>query len=101
MILRNLCTNQAAFTLSTVYFMDLVLFYLDTFLWYVIWGTVLSIVRSFILGLSISTPWPEIYCTSTKTDLCQVIGHGRYGSQIQAQSVGQPDLGCCHYIDVS
>ena len=58
---NNLCTNQAAFTLTIMYIMDLVLFFLDTFLWYVIWSTVLSIARSFILGLSIWTPWCEIY----------------------------------------
>ena len=58
---NNLCTNQAAFTLTIMYIMDLVLFFLDIFLWYVIWSTVLSIARSFILGLSIWTPWREIY----------------------------------------
>ncbi|KAF9011974.1 1,3-beta-glucan synthase [Cyathus striatus] len=56
-----LCTNQAAFTLTIMYIMDLVLFFLDTFLWYIIWNTVLSIGRSFTLGLSIWTPWQDIY----------------------------------------
>jgi 1,3-beta-glucan synthase len=56
-----LCTNQAAFTLTIMYFMDLVLFFLDTFLWYIIWNTVFSIARSFTLGLSIWTPWKDIY----------------------------------------
>lgn len=56
-----LCTNQAAFTLTIMYIMDLVLFFLDTFLWYIIWNTVFSIGRSFVLGLSIWTPWKEIY----------------------------------------
>jgi len=32
-----LCTNQVAFTLTIMYVMDLVLFFLDTFLWYVIY----------------------------------------------------------------
>jgi 1,3-beta-glucan synthase len=61
--------------------MDLVLFFLDTFLWYVIWNTVFSIARSFALGLSIwvsraspsdqvkdymlitvsQTPWKDIF----------------------------------------
>ena len=41
--------------------MDLCLFFLDTFLWYVIWNTVFSIARSFSLGLSIWTPWKDIY----------------------------------------
>ncbi|TFK29456.1 1,3-beta-glucan synthase [Coprinopsis marcescibilis] len=58
---RALCTNQAAFTLTIMYIMDLILFFLDTFLWYIIWNTVYSIARSFILGLSIWTPWVDIY----------------------------------------
>ncbi|KIK37332.1 glycosyltransferase family 48 protein [Suillus luteus UH-Slu-Lm8-n1] len=36
-------------------------FFLDTFLWYIIWNTAFSIARSFILGLSIWTPWKNIY----------------------------------------
>ncbi|KAK0223683.1 1,3-beta-glucan synthase [Armillaria fumosa] len=56
-----LCTNQAAFTLTIMYIMDLALFFLDTFLWYIIWNTVFSIGRSFSLGLSIWTPWKDIY----------------------------------------
>ncbi|KAJ6511511.1 1,3-beta-glucan synthase [Mycena vitilis] len=56
-----LCRNQVAFTLAIMYLMDLVLFFLDTFLWYVIWNTVFSIGRSFTLGLSIWTPWADIY----------------------------------------
>ncbi|KAJ3927389.1 MAG: 1,3-beta-glucan synthase component FKS1 [Lentinula lateritia] len=58
---NGLCTNQAAFTLTIMYLMDLVLFFLDTFLWYIIWNTVMSIGRSFFLGLSIWTPWEDIF----------------------------------------
>ncbi|KAI0767675.1 1,3-beta-glucan synthase [Fomes fomentarius] len=56
-----LCRNQAAFTLALMYIMDLVLYFLDTFLWWIIWNTVFSIARSFALGLSIWTPWKDIY----------------------------------------
>jgi 1,3-beta-glucan synthase len=56
-----LCRNQAAFTLTIMYIMDLVLFFLDTYLWYIIWNTVFSIGRSFMLGLSIWTPWQDIF----------------------------------------
>ena len=56
-----LCSNQPAFTLTIMFIMDLVLFFLDTFLWYIIWNTVFSIARSFTLGLSIWTPWKEIF----------------------------------------
>lgn len=57
----HLCRNQAAFTLTIMYIMDLVLFFLDTFLWWIIWNTVFSIARSFALGLSIWTPWKDIF----------------------------------------
>ncbi|KAF5365320.1 hypothetical protein D9758_005437 [Tetrapyrgos nigripes] len=57
----SLCKNHAAFTLTIMYMMNLVLFFLDTFLWYTLWNTVFSIARSFSLGLSIWTPWKDIY----------------------------------------
>ena len=68
-----LCQNQAAFTLTIMYLMDLVLFFLDTFLWYVIWNTVFSIARSFSLGLSIWTPWPEIYTRLPKRIYAKIL----------------------------
>ncbi|KAG9009427.1 1,3-beta-D-glucan synthase [Tulasnella sp. JGI-2019a] len=52
-----LCKHQANFALTIMFVMDLVLFFLDTFLWYVIWNTVFSICRSFALGLSMWTSW--------------------------------------------
>jgi 1,3-beta-glucan synthase len=57
----GLCSNHPAFTLTIMFVMDLLLFFLDTFLWYIIWNTVFSIGRSFTLGLSIWTPWREIF----------------------------------------
>jgi len=62
----SLCTNHAIFTLTIMFIMDLVLFFLDTFLWYIIWNTVYSIARSFMLGLSIWTPWRDIYARLPK-----------------------------------
>jgi len=56
-----LCANQVPFTLAIMYVMDLVLFFLDTYLWYIIWIVVFSVGRSFALGLSIWTPWKDIY----------------------------------------
>ncbi|KAF9069635.1 1,3-beta-glucan synthase [Rhodocollybia butyracea] len=56
-----LCSNQVPFALAIMYLMDLVLFFLDTYLWYIIWSVVFSIGRSFSLGLSIWTPWKDIF----------------------------------------
>ena len=47
------CRNRAIFTLTIMFFMDLMHFFLDTFLWYTIWNTVYSITHYFMLGLSI------------------------------------------------
>lgn len=56
-----LCSNQVPFALAIMYVMDLVLFFLDTYLWYIIWIVVFSVSRAFYLGLSIWTPWKEVY----------------------------------------
>lgn len=36
-------------------------FFLDAFLWYIIWNTVYTIARSLMRGLLIWTPWRDIY----------------------------------------
>lgn len=71
-----LCRNQAAFTLTLMYIMDLSLFFLDTFLWYVIWNTVFSIGHSFALGLSIWTPWHEVYTRLPKRIYAKILATG-------------------------
>ncbi|KAG1731889.1 glycosyltransferase family 48 protein [Suillus lakei] len=56
-----LCSKQVPFTLAIMYIMDLILFFLDTYLWYIIWVVIFSVGRSFSLGLSIWTPWKDVY----------------------------------------
>lgn len=56
-----LCYKQPTVLLILMYFTDLILFFLDTFLWYVIWNCVFSVARSFYLGVSIWTPWRNIF----------------------------------------
>ncbi|KAL1709542.1 glycosyltransferase family 48 protein [Schizophyllum commune] len=72
----GLCRNHAAFTLTIMYIMDLVLFFLDTFLWYVIWNSVFSIARSFVLGLSIWTPWRDIFQRLPKRIYAKLLATG-------------------------
>ncbi|KAH7889706.1 glycosyltransferase family 48 protein [Phlebopus sp. FC_14] len=61
-----LCSKQVPFTLAIMYVMDLILFFLDTYLWYIIWVVVFSVGRSFALGLSIWTPWKDVYTRMPK-----------------------------------
>ncbi|RSH95464.1 1,3-beta-D-glucan synthase [Saitozyma podzolica] len=70
---HGLCTNQAAFALTIMYLMDLTLFFLDTFLWYVIWNTIFSIMRSFALGMSIWTPWRDIFSRLPKRIYAKIL----------------------------
>lgn len=57
----GLCANQVIFTLTMMYIMGLVLFFLDTFLWWVVWSTIFSVARSFYLGLSTRVSLRAIY----------------------------------------
>lgn len=113
-----LCRNQAKFTLAIMYVMDLVLFFLDTFLWYIIWNTVFSIARSFALGLSIWTPWRDIYARLPKRIYSKILATSdmevKYKPKVRAfphllrvlrltlyrLGVGVPDLERYHHLDV-
>lgn len=56
-----LCTIQAKITLFLMVLSDLGLFFLDTYLWYIICNCIFSIVVSLSLGTSVFTPWKNIY----------------------------------------
>ncbi|OMJ18416.1 1,3-beta-glucan synthase component FKS1, partial [Smittium culicis] len=58
---KLLCTHQNLITMGLMLLLDLLLFFLDTYLWYVIWNTVFSVGRSFYMGISIWTPWRNIF----------------------------------------
>ena len=58
---KTLCYKQPIVLLILMYFTDLILFFLDTYLWYIIWNCIFSVARSFYLGVSIWTPWRNIF----------------------------------------
>ncbi|QLG72951.1 hypothetical protein HG535_0E00350 [Zygotorulaspora mrakii] len=61
-LMKNyLCKWQSKITLGLMLLTDLTLFFLDTYLWYIICNCVFSIMLSFSLGTSILTPWKNIY----------------------------------------
>ena len=71
-----LCANHVPFTLTIMYVMDLILFFLDTYLWYVIWNVMFSVGRSFALGLSIWTPWKDIFTRLPKRIYAKLLATG-------------------------
>ena len=65
----TLCRQQAHITLGLMYLTDIVLFFLDTYLWYIICNSIFSVARSFYLGISIWTPWRNISLSSSQANL--------------------------------
>lgn len=63
---NTLCKLQPQITLGIMLFTDMIFFFLDTFLWYVLLNTVFSIARSFYLGSSIMTPWRNVFSRMPK-----------------------------------
>ncbi|KAI9868461.1 MAG: 1,3-beta-D-glucan synthase [Trichoglossum hirsutum] len=68
-----LCLRQPQILLGLMFFTDLILFFLDTYLWYIIWNTVFSVARSFYLGVSIWTPWRNIFSRLPKRIYSKVL----------------------------
>jgi 1,3-beta-glucan synthase len=60
--IRNLlCKYQNIFVLGLMFLTDLILFFLDTYLWYIIWNCVISLSLSFSSGISMLSPWRNIF----------------------------------------
>jgi 1,3-beta-glucan synthase len=69
----TLCFYQPKILLGLMFCTDLCLFFLDTYLWYIIWNTVFSVARSFYLGVSIWTPWRNIFSRLPKRIYSKVL----------------------------
>ncbi|KAH8653331.1 1,3-beta-glucan synthase component-domain-containing protein [Xylariales sp. PMI_506] len=68
-----LCKHQPIILLALMVFSDVIFFFLDTYLWYVISNTVCSIARSFYLGSSIWSPWRNIFSRLPKRIYSKVL----------------------------
>ncbi|KAL8962817.1 MAG: hypothetical protein Q9193_000835 [Seirophora villosa] len=68
-----LCKQQPRILLAIMLLTDLCLFFLDTYLWYIIWNTIFSVARSFYLGVSIWTPWRNIFSRLPKRIYSKVL----------------------------
>ncbi|KAJ2782842.1 1,3-beta-D-glucan synthase [Coemansia javaensis] len=69
----HLCSNQNYITLAFMLLLDMVLFFLDTYLWYVVWNTIFSVGRSFYLGVSIWTPWRNVFSRLPKRIYAKIL----------------------------
>ncbi|KAF9933005.1 1,3-beta-D-glucan synthase [Linnemannia zychae] len=58
---ETMCKIMPVLTISIMFIVDLVLFFLDTYLWYVIWNTIFSVAYSLKLGISAWSPWRNVF----------------------------------------
>ena len=68
-----LCKNQPYVLLAMMLLTDLILYFLDSFLWYIIWNMIFSVARSFYLGISLWTPWRNIFSRLPKRIYSKVL----------------------------
>ncbi|KAL3479524.1 1,3-beta-glucan synthase catalytic subunit FksP [Aspergillus californicus] len=68
-----LCEHQPQVLLALMFIMDLTLFFLDSYLWYIICNTIFSVARSFYLGVSIWSPWRNIFSRLPKRIYSKVL----------------------------
>ncbi|KPM42807.1 1,3-beta-glucan synthase component FKS1 [Neonectria ditissima] len=68
-----LCRHHPQILLGLMMFTDLIFFFLDTYLWYVLVNTVFSILRSFFVGSTIWTPWKNIFVRLPKRIYSKVL----------------------------
>lgn len=68
-----LCKVQPKVVLILMIITDLSFFFLDTYLWYIIWNAIFSVSRSFYLGVSIWTPWRNIFARLPKRIYSKVL----------------------------
>ncbi|CAG8459552.1 671_t:CDS:2 [Ambispora gerdemannii] len=70
---KIICSYLPIISIVFMFFVDLTLFFLDTYLWYVIWYTIFSVVFSLYVGISIWTPWKNIYSMLPKRIYAKIL----------------------------
>lgn len=82
------CQFQPKVLLAMMILTDAVLFFLDTYLWYIIFSTFFSTARSFYLGISIWTPWRNVFSKLPKRIFSKII----FSNQCHHYSCGQQQV---------
>lgn len=68
-----ICKLQPKFILVLLILTDFVLFFLDTYLWYIICNCLFSIILSLQLGISVLTPWRNIFLRLPERILSKIV----------------------------
>ncbi|CEP18632.1 hypothetical protein [Parasitella parasitica] len=78
-----LCRYMPSVSLVLMLLMELILFFLDTYLWYIIWNTLFSVARSFYLGISIWSPWRNTFSRLPKRIYAKILAASALDFQMQ------------------
>jgi 1,3-beta-glucan synthase len=68
-----LCKHQNIILIILTGVTDVIFFFLDTYLWYVLFNSAFSVARSFYIGSSILTPWRNIFTRLPKRIYSKVL----------------------------
>lgn len=58
---HSLCILMPKLTSVLMFLVEFVLFFLDTYLWYVVWNTMFSVSQAFRMGISFMTSWKTLF----------------------------------------
>lgn len=86
---KFLCQNHSKLLLGMVYAVDLTLFFIDTYLWYILWSCAFSIFRSFQVGVSIWTPWRNIFSRLPKRIQSNILASSNLKKDTNKYAVSQ------------
>ncbi|KAI9296955.1 1,3-beta-glucan synthase [Neoconidiobolus thromboides FSU 785] len=70
------CKHMGYVILAIMTFLDLILFFLDTYFWYIVWNSIFSVALSFYLGISILSPWKNIFSRLPKRIHAKILASG-------------------------
>ncbi|KAI7904962.1 1,3-beta-glucan synthase component-domain-containing protein [Cokeromyces recurvatus] len=70
---RWLCTMIPILTTILMFSVELALFFLDTYLWYVIWNTIFSVAQSMRLGISVMVSWRQLFAKVPQNMFAKII----------------------------
>ncbi|WPK26498.1 hypothetical protein PUMCH_003852 [Australozyma saopauloensis] len=85
----TVCQLQPLIVLLLVYSLELVLFLLDTYLWYVIWNAAFSVFRALRIGTSIWTPWRNVFARLPKRMSSRLLVAAPHGKAQKLASVAE------------
>ena len=83
------CKHQKHVLLVLVIVVDLILFFLDTYLWYIIGNTFFSVFRSLKVGVSIWTPWKNIFSRLPNRIYMKILNTDVADSQLKTHLVSE------------